>query len=253
ATSPSRLPGLDRALNPYRGCGHACSYCYAQDVTRFEMSRPWGDVIEVKVNIVDCLRKELAKGTKGVYGVGTVTDPYQPLEKVYELTRGCLKLLRDAAASASILTKSDLVLRDIDILVGWKEAEVGLSLGCIDDKVTSVVEPGAPSPSRRLAVAAELVRRGVDTYVMAAPILPGLCDSGPAIERLVSGVAGAGVRRIMWDGYNPKPIASKRFGAALEKLGVGPTIGSGPERNRQIKLLLKRESEKNGIHLIDAF
>jgi DNA repair photolyase len=217
------------------------------------MSRPWGDVVEVKVNIVDCLRKELAKGTKGVYGVGTVTDPYQPLEKVYGLTRGCLKLLKGAAASVSVLTKSDLVLRDIDILVEWKEAEVGLSLGCIDDKIASVVEPGAPSPSHRLAVAAELVRQGVDTYVMAAPILPGICDSEPAIERLASEVAGAGIRRIMWDGYNPKPIASKRFRNALETLGVGPTIGFGPERNRQTRLLLKRESERNGIHLTDAF
>src|SRR4030065_2036625 len=112
AVSPSRLPGLDWALNPYRGCGHACSYCDAQDVTRFEMARPWGDVIEVKTNFVGNLRRDLEKNSKGVYGLGTVTDPYQPLEERYELTRGSLALLKRFRARVSILTKSDLVLRD---------------------------------------------------------------------------------------------------------------------------------------------
>src|SRR4030067_905350 len=75
ATTPSRLPGLDRALNPYRGCAHSCAYCYAQDVTRFEMARPWGSVIEVKSNLVQKLKKELERGPKGGYGVGILAAP----------------------------------------------------------------------------------------------------------------------------------------------------------------------------------
>src|SRR5512137_1135841 len=114
AVSPSRLPGLDFALNPYRGCSHRCVYCYAQDVTRFEMGKPWGEEIVVKTNIVAALKKQLEKKSQGVFGIGTVTDPYQPLEKEYELTRGCLSLLRRKGASVSILTKSDLVTRDLD-------------------------------------------------------------------------------------------------------------------------------------------
>jgi len=253
ATSPSRLPGLDRALNPYRGCGHACSYCYAQDVTRFEMSRPWGDVVEVKANIVERLRKELAKGPKGVYGIGTVTDPYQPLEKQHELTRGCLMLLRNAGARVSVLTKSDLVLRDLDILQGWKNAEVGLSIGCIDEETASVVEPGAPSPSDRFEAAAELVREGVDTYIMAAPILPNVCDSEQVLKDLVAAIADAGVRRMMWDGFNPKPMATKRLRIALENAGIGlryPEILDNAKRTRSILL---EESSRKGIALSDAF
>ena len=253
ATSPSRLPGLDRALNPYRGCGHACSYCYAQDVTRFEMSRQWGEVVEVKANIVECLKKELAKGLKGMYGIGTVTDPYQPLEKQYELTRGCLKLLRNANAKVSVLTKSDLILRDLDMLRGWENAEVGLSIGCIDEKISSIVEPGAPSPSHRFEAAARLVHEGVDTYIMAAPVLPDVCDSEQTLKDLVAATAEAGVRRIMWDGFNPKPLATKRLRDALEDAGIGRRYPQILDGAKWIRSILLEESSRKGIALSDAF
>jgi DNA repair photolyase len=253
AVSPSRLPGLDWAINPYRGCGHACSYCYAQDVTRFETGKEWGSVIEVKINIVQRLKKELEKSAEGVYGIGTVTDPYQPVEKQYELTRGCLVLLKRAGAKLSILTKSDLILRDLDIISDWDGAEVGISIGCPYDDVAAVTEPGACSPSKRFEVLAALSRAGISSYLMAAPILPGVCDSEEALKVLVSLGAKAGVRRIIWDVFNPKPMATPRLRRSLSSKGLalGP-LHTKSEIN-SLRRILSFECSALGIGLSDAF
>ncbi len=253
AISPSRLPGLDWALNPYRGCGHACAYCYAQDVTRFEMARPWGNVIEVRTNIVSKLKKDLQKRPIGVFGIGTVTDPYQPLESEYELTRGCLAVLRRAGARISILTKSDLVLRDIDLLVGWPDAEVGISIGCSNEQIASIIEPGAPSPDRRFSALRELSDKRVKTYLMAAPIIPGLCDSEKAIVDLVRMAKDARVRRIMWDKFNPKPIASSRLKKCMSRAEAQSLRPQAGVEASSVRSLLNRECARNDIELLDAF
>jgi DNA repair photolyase len=253
AISLSRLPGLDWAINPYRGCAHGCRYCYAQDVTRFEMDREWGSVVEAKINIVSRLKRELEKGAKGVYGIGTVTDPYQPAEKEYELTRGCLVLLKRAKARISILTKSDLVLRDSDILSDWDGSEVGMSIGCPYDNVASVTEPGACPPSRRFAALARLSEAGIANYLMAAPILPGICDSDEAFEDLVQGATDAGVSRIIWDVFNPKPLAAARLKLALSSKGLTPRSPSGRSYAGTLRAILARQCSIHGIELIDAF
>lgn len=252
AASRSGLPGLDWALNPYRGCGHACSYCYAQDVTRFEMSRPWGETVEVKVNFVQMLKKQLEKRPSGTFGLGTVTDPYQGIEKEFELTRGSLRELRRTESPVSILTKSDLVLRDTDILTGWEEAEVGLSIGTVDDGMASLLEPGAPSPSRRFKALRDLSASGIRTYVMAAPVIAGVGDSEESLELLVRATADSGVKRIMWDKFNPKPIAGSRLRAALAsrsiELGRGDSVWTSTVRG-----ILRRECREAGIELLEAF
>jgi DNA repair photolyase len=253
AISPSRLPGLDWAVNPYRGCGHSCAYCYAQDVTRFEMARPWGDVIEVKTNIVSMLKRDLQKRPRGVFGIGTVTDPYQPLEREYELTRGCLRVLKGAGAHVSILSKSDLVLRDLDILAGWPDAEVGISIGCSNEQVASIVEPGAPSPDRRFLALRELNREHVRTYLMAAPIIAGLSDSEQALVELVRLARDAGVRRIMWDKFNPKPIAAPRLRECLSRAGAQSLRQETEIVASRVRSVLGRECARSEIELLDAF
>ena len=253
AVSPSRLPGLDWAVNPYRGCSHACAYCYAQDVTRFETGRLWGDVVEAKTNIVSRLKNELSKGSEGVYGIGTVTDPYQPAEKEYELTRGCLSVLKRYGARISILTKSDLVLRDLDILSGWRGAEVGITVSTMDDRVCGVIEPGAPSAETRVGALRKLVGSGVDVYLMAAPIIPGVSDSGDSLGRLVEAARDAGVRRIMWDMYNPKPLADARLRASLGNLGVGPEVLRAEKVQQGVREVLSDQCGSYGIKLVDAF
>ena len=253
AASPSRLPGLDWAVNPYRGCGHACAYCYAQDVTRFETGSPWGEVIEVKTNIAQKLKKELSKRCAGVYGVGTVTDPYQQLEAKYELTRGCLSVLKRHRAKVSILTKSDLVLRDLELLSDWPEAEVGISIGSVDIEVSSVLEPGAPPPVRRFRALKRLVDAGVATYLMAAPIIPTVSDSDEAIRQLVVAADASGVRRIIWDCWNPKPLARSRLEAVATGAGLIDSPGSLSFSCDAAGAMLKAECASRGIELVYAF
>ena len=114
ALSKSSLPGLVYALNPYRGCQHACTYCYAPSVLREK--RRWGEFVDVKMNLPDALAKDLERLPIGIVGIGTVTDAYQPIEKKYALTRKCLEALLEKDWPISIQTKSDLVLRDLDLI-----------------------------------------------------------------------------------------------------------------------------------------
>jgi len=248
ATTPSRLPGLDRALNPYRGCAHSCAYCYAQDVTRFETERPWGSIIEVKVNIVQRLKRELERGLGVVYGVGTVTDPYQPLEERYQLTRGCLSMLKRYGAQASVLTKSDLVTRDLDLFRGWEGVEVGVSIACLDERVARVVEPGASNPRSRVEALSALAGADVDVYLMAAPILPGISDSKRMLEALIEAAVDAGVRRVMWDSWNPKPIAARRLSSAMEKESM-VKVGANTSASAELRALCSA----HGLKLVNAF
>ena len=254
AVSPSRLPGLDWAVNPYRGCSHACSYCYAQDVTRFETSKEWGEVVEVKSGIVQRLRDELSRSSRrGVYGVGTVTDPYQPLEKEFQLTRGCLEQLKRHDAKVSILTKSDLVLRDLDVLRGWPGVEIGISIGIIDREAARLLEPGAPSPEDRFQALKVLVENDVPAYVMAAPMIPGISDSEESIWKLAEATHDSGVDRIMWDRYNPKPLASSRLRRTLISKGTQLMPPHSVAEARGIRSCFQAACARFHIDLVDAF
>ena len=216
------------------------------------MGRPWGSCVEIKTNIVSKLKKELERGTKGVYGLGTVTDPYQHLELKHELTRGCLVLLKRAGASVSILTKSDLVLRDLDILSGWRDVEVGVSVGFVDDLMAAILEPNAPSPSRRFEVIRTLIASNISAYLMAAPIIKGVGDSVDSLSALVDQAANAGVRRMMWDKYNPKPLAGTRLRTALTSQGIELQAHSTLETSETRSILLDK-CRRKGIELVDAF
>jgi DNA repair photolyase len=184
--SPSKLPGLDYALNPYRGCEHACVYCYAPSVIHWDKGK-WGDLVEAKVNLPRILSKELRVKKKGVVGLGTVTDPYQPVEKKYELTRRCLELLLMHDFPVCIQTKSSLVLRDIDLLKQFSNLEVGITLTSHDDSVREKLEPGASSVKERLRALEELSKNGIKTWVFMGPVMPYLTD----VEALIDAISMA--------------------------------------------------------------
>lgn len=251
AISPSRLPGLDWAVNPYRGCAHGCLYCYAQDVTRYRMDTRWGASVEVRVNLPRLLRKELSRGAYGVYGIGTVTDPYQPAEERYALTRACLGTFKEANAKISILTKSALVLRDLDLLKGYGNAEVGVSIGIVNEQLAAILEPGAPAPRRRFEVLRDLNAAGVRTYLMAAPIFPGVSDSDSDLEHLVESAHNASVGTIIWDKFNSRPLAMKRLGECLPQLPVSQETPAS--RLFRVRSTLVNECDRWGIQLQDAF
>lgn len=169
----SRSRVYDYVINPYVGCQHACSYCYARFMKRFTGHRePWGEFVDVKVNAPDLLSKEIRKKKKGTVWVSGVCDPYQPLEARYRLTRECLEILVQNDWPVVVQTRSPLVLRDMDIFRKAKDIEVGLSITTANDEIRKAFEPNAPPIAERLKAVESLHRNGIRTYVMIAPILP---------------------------------------------------------------------------------
>ena len=172
----SGIPGVNSVINPYLGCGHGCRYCYAvfmRKYSRQHASAAWGTFVEVKVNIVDVLRAELAKKRKaGSVMLSSVCDPYQPVELRYKLTRGCLEALREFGWEIGILTRSPLVMRDVDILKSSIGASVGFSIPTDDDKVRKILEPNSPPIGSRIATLKKLREAGVETWAFIGPILP---------------------------------------------------------------------------------
>lgn len=165
---------FDYVVNPYIGCQHGCTYCYARFMKRFTgHSEPWAQFVDVKVNAPELLEREVIKKPRGRVWVSGVCDPYQPLEKKYELTRKCLQILLRHGWPVTIQTKSPLALRDTDILKGRDGIEVGLSVTTADEGVRKLFEPNAPPVGERIRALGELHRAGMKTFAMIAPMLPG--------------------------------------------------------------------------------
>lgn len=183
----SNLPAADYVVNPYAGCSHACIYCYARFMKRFSgHEESWGRYVDVKVNgadlVPDAGGKRGAKYAGKALFMSSVTDPYLPLEKKYRLTRSILEKLVPLQPALGIQTKSDLIVRDIDILSRFGKCEAGLTVTTLDDSVRAEVEPGAASVARRIAALEELKKAGLRTYVFIGPIFPALTDWRAIIE-----------------------------------------------------------------------
>ncbi len=172
----SRIPGVGFVINPYLGCAHGCRYCYAVFMlrhSRFNRESRWGEFVEVKTNIVEVLAAELARKRKtGNVFLSSVCDPYQPAEKRYRLTRGCLELLRNYGWEISILTRSPLVLRDTEILRSSLDSQVGFSVPTDNDRVRQLLEPAAPPIADRIEALRRLREAGIRTWAFIAPTLP---------------------------------------------------------------------------------
>ena len=195
----SGIGGMDYAVNPYLGCSHACAYCYARFMRR--MGHPgeaWGSFVDIKVNAVDVLRDEAPKKPRGRVILSSVTDAYQPLEKERRLTRRCLEVLLEYGYGVDILTKSDLVLRDIDLFKRFDDVEVGLTITSLDDGVRRVFEPGASPIPARLEALRKLSDEGIPTYAFLGPMLPYLSDDrlGELLNVLVDRVGRLLVDRL---------------------------------------------------------
>lgn len=165
---------FEYVVNPYTGCQHGCTYCYARFMKRFTgHQEPWGEFVDVKINAPILLSAEITKKKRGRVWVSGVCDPYQPLEEKYELTRRCLEILRKHSWPAIIQTRSPLVLRDMDIVREAKDFEVGLSVTTADERVRKIFEPKAPPITERIKALEQIHLAGIRTYAMIAPILPG--------------------------------------------------------------------------------
>ena len=163
----------DYAVNPYTGCQHACSYCYARFMKRFTGHKePWGEFVDVKINAPDLLRLEIKRKNTGRVWVSGVCDPYQPLESKYKLTRKCLEILVENNWPVTVQTRSPLVLRDIELLKSASDIEVGITVTTADEGIRRLFEPNAPAIKDRIKALDELHRVGVRTFAMIAPMLP---------------------------------------------------------------------------------
>jgi DNA repair photolyase len=188
-------------INAYRGCSHACSYCFARPTHEYlnlGIGEDFERRIVVKVNAVERVRAEVqAKRWAGeLIAMGTNTDPYQRCEGKYRLTRGIVEVLSEARNPFSILTKSTLILRDLELLAEAARrtrVQTAFSVGTVDDDVWRISEPGTPHPRRRLEALARLREAGIATGVLAAPILPGISDSPQQLQALANALVEAGV------------------------------------------------------------
>ncbi len=174
----TRLPGLSYVINQYVGCDHLCSYCYARFIARWKNYGEWGTWIEAKINA-----PELVKGKyiKGSVWMSSVSDPYQQVEKKLKLTRKVLENM-DKRIDLSIQTKSDLILRDIDLFKEFKNIEIGLTINGFSSKVKNLFEPYSSSHEKRLKTLKILKENGLKTYAFISPIIPGLVDVKKCIK-----------------------------------------------------------------------
>lgn len=222
--NPSRIGGVAYAINPYIGCQHGCVYCYGRFMMRYtgHHGEEWGSFVDAKVNAPRILQQQLRrykKPRKEPVLFSSVTDAYQPLERRFNLTRLCLELLEKYQFPVSILTKSDFVLRDVDLLGSQPENEVGFTIISLDERVRQVFETGAPPNTRRLVALSELNSQGIRTYAFVGPIIPHL--STPSLDELVRRLADTGVAYILFDRLNIKygnrPIIEKALHTHFSK------------------------------------
>lgn len=213
ALTKSKIPSLDYALNPYVGCEHGCAYCYATFMSRFTgIEGEWGSFVGIKERAPAVLARELKRRRPGVVCLGTVCDAYQPAEKRVRLSRACLEaFVGTEGFEVGVLTKSDLVVRDRDVLSRLENPDVGFTITCLDARLARAVEPKAPPPARRLEAMRELAARGIPVWGFLGPILPALADSEEAIAEVLREMDRAGASHVLVDRMNLYPKVWRRF------------------------------------------
>jgi len=213
------------SLNPYMGCAHRCTFCYVRGFEK-RADRPWDDrygtSIRVKTNVVEVLRRELGRRSWKGEGVviGAATDPYQPAEGRFRLTRGCIEALAAARNPLSIITRGPLIVRDTDVLTEASRraaVSINISIPTLDQRIWRATEPGTAPPRQRLRALTRLVDAGIDVGVGMAPILPGLSDRPELLADVVRAARDAGATSIWTALLNLRPGTREHFLAGLAR------------------------------------
>ena len=215
----SKLPDADYVVNPYTGCEFGCHYCYASFMGRFadESIENWGNYVHVKVNAVEVFERDFRRlqrsgATPSIF-LSSVTDPYQRMESKYRLTRGILEILarEKYQGVVSILTKSPLVIRDVDLLKQIPSAEVGMTITTTDDKISRFLEVRAPIVSQRIKTLKALHASGLTTYAFIGPLLPHFRQNPFELDDLFAQVASASVSFVYVEHINLKRYIRERL------------------------------------------
>src|SRR5437867_11637762 len=206
----NRVQGMpfDWSLNPYVGCAHACSFCFARAYhARFrerDVGAGFDRNIEIRANFVERFWSEVRRRPEGSLAIGTATDPYQPIEGKYRLTRRCLEALVEYPMPTSIVTKGPLVVRDIDVLKKLDERTdltVYFSVPCVDEEIVRKTDPGTARPRQRLRALRMLREAGIDAAVLCMPVLPGITDSEESLDAAARAASEAGAT-----GFRHRPL-----------------------------------------------
>jgi len=216
----------DYSCNPYIGCGFACVYCYASFMARMvgKKTDDWGHFVWPKTNAAELLNQEVKrlpnKGKGKTIWFSSVTDPYQGLEAKYQLTRRCLQVLldNDFQGTVSFLTKSNLVLRDIDLFKQFQNVEVGMTITSTDDSISRYFEKHTPSVTSRLSTLSLLKQQGIKTYAFVGPLLPHFIDNEKGLDELFSSISTAGVLELYVEYLNLSPYIKGRLQNELKNL-----------------------------------
>jgi DNA repair photolyase len=220
----NRVPAGSRApfswtINVYRGCSHACKYCFARPTHEYlglNIGSDFDRKIVVKINAIERVRAELddPRWNGEPIAMGTNTDPYQRAEAKYRLTRGIVEALAERGNPFSILTKSPLVTRDLDLITAAAEltdVSVNFSIGTLDERVWRATEPGTPNPLRRVDAMRQLSAAGIRTGAFVAPVMPGLSDRPDQLRAVVAAIAGAGGRLLGIGPLHLRPGVREHF------------------------------------------
>jgi len=223
----NRVKGMmfDWSLNPYMGCVHRCTFCYVRAFER-RADRPsddrYGTSIRVKVNVADVLRRELARPswTREQVAIGAATDPYQPAEGRYRLTRACIEALGEARTPFGIITRGPMIVRDLDVLVEAAHrasVSVTFSIPTLDEDVWRKTEPSTAHPRQRLRAVSRLVEAGIKTGVGMAPVLPGISDRPDQLREVVQAAREAGATGVWTNLLFLRPGTREHFMDALAR------------------------------------
>ena len=257
ALSKSNLPGLDYSLNPYRNCSHGCVFCYAPNILHLDRLE-WGSWVEVRQNLPNLLAHELKKKKPGVVGLSTVTDPYQPVERRFRVSRICLEALRraDEAWSVSLQTRSELILDDLKLLSSFgPRLEVLVSIGCFDEELVKRLEPGAPSVARRFEMIHTLLDAEISVGVFFGPVIPTVDLED--VEGIVKRFSDLGVSRIFLDSLHLKPGVRDALTSVLSSDDPASSFVlsnlSDKTYFEQFRKRFVKEASKKGLEILDAF
>ena len=233
--TPSKLPGSDYVVNPYSGCAFGCVYCYADFTRKFtgHMDDKWGEYVDIKINTPEIFEKEILnlskkiikknefkESDKPVIFFCSVTDPYQGVEAKYQLTRKCLEIIAHNSIKhdieVSLLTKSPLVTRDIDIFKQIPNLEIGMTITSTDDVVSRMFESCAPPSSLRIKALKELNDKGINTYAFVGPLLPHFVANQKSLDKLFKSIKESGTDAIWAEHINLK---GKKMSRLMELVG----------------------------------
>lgn len=196
----------DYCVNCYTGCLHNCIYCYARFMKRFTgHDEPWGEFLDIKVNAPEILARQVRRNPPGRVFFSSVCDAYQPAEQKYELSRRCLGILLDAGYHVGILTKSSLVARDLDIMRGRENVEIGMTITTMDESIRTKIEPAASSSAERINTLRRAADAGVRIYTFLGPFIPFLTDTEEQLDRLIGEVSKLPIDHAYADKLNARP------------------------------------------------